>query len=316
MKIIFFGVRVSEQELLARAAKHDLSAHTVELNSTCLDEQYADHSDAEVISVFVKCRITKPVLDRFPKLKLIVLRSTGYDNVDLDECKKRAITVSNVPSYGEHTVAEFTMALILALSRKLCAAINRVRTTAHFSTDELTGFDLKGKTLGVIGTGRIGQHVIRMAQGFGMNVVAYDAFPRSDLAQEMNITYSTLDGVLTASDIISLHIPYTTETHHLINTRTLGQMKQGSYIINTSRGGLIDTGALLASLNAGTLAGAALDVLEGETGTIPEELLADHRILITPHNAFNTKEAIGRIIGTTCENILSFDKGSTVNKVA
>ncbi len=293
-----------------------------------------DSADAEVVSPFIYTKLTAEALNRWPKLKLIATRSTGFDHIDLAECARRGITVCNVPSYGENTVAEHTFALILALSRKVHEAFVRVRA-GNFSLDGLRGFDLKGKTIGVIGAGHIGLHVIRIARGFGMNVLAYDVRRDHFLAEVLGFEYSDLDALLGGSDIITLHAPYNRHTHHLINPGNIGKIKRGAILINTARGGLVDTEALLKALDDGTLAGAGLDVLEGEETVLEESALLrdqtnpellrraiqNHLILkkpnvvFTPHNAFNSQEALERILQTTVENITAFAAGAPKNVV-
>jgi D-lactate dehydrogenase len=242
--------------------------------------------------------------------------------------------VSNVPFYGENTVAEHTFALILALSRKVHEAFVRVRA-GNFSLDGLRGFDLKDKTIGVVGAGHIGLHVIRIARGFGMSVLAFDVRRDNFLAEVLGFTYADLDALLGRSDIITLHAPYSKHTHHLINRDNVGRIKPGAILINTARGALVDTDALLMALEKKILAGAGLDVLEGEE-TVYEEsaLLGDsvnperlrqaiqnHLILkhpnvvFTPHNAFNSQEALERILQTAADNIAAFAAGTPKNVV-
>jgi len=316
MNISFFGVRDSEYPLLTSSLVSQIpNAHVRVHREHLTPDIKLENFDDEVISVFVDCIVSKEVIGRFPNLKLIVARSTGYDNIDSAECQKRNIVVCTVPSYGEHTVAEFTFALILALSRKVFDCVARVKSTHDFTKDGLTGFDLCGKTLGIIGTGKIGQHVARMAQGFEMRVVAYDTFPRNELALQLGFTYVPLDELLARSDVVTLHVPHIPETHHLMNAENFTRLKAGAYIINTSRGGVLDTIALKAGLMSGHVGGAALDVLEEESGTIDQELLNIPNLLITPHTAFNSREAIGRILATTIENIIAFQKGTPQNTV-
>ncbi len=293
-----------------------------------------DDPDAEVVSPFIYTKLTAEALNRWPKLKLIATRSTGFDHIDLAECARRGITVCNVPFYGENTVAEHTFALILALSRKVHEAFVRVRA-GNFSLDGLRGFDLKGKTIGVIGAGHIGLHVIRIARGFGMNVLAFDVRRDHFLAEVLGFEYSDLDALLGRSDIITLHAPYNRHTHHLIHPGNIGKIKRGAILINTARGGLVDTEALLKALDDGTLAGAGLDVLEGEETVLEESALLrdqtnpellrraiqNHLILkkpnvvFTPHNAFNSQEALERILQTTADNITAFAAGAPKNVV-
>lgn len=314
MRITFFGVRPTERGYLETYVQTTLPNDQITLlNERLTLEQIPSDTTAEVISVFIECKVTKEVIEKFTNLKLIVARSTGYDNIDVAACATQGITVCNVPSYGEHTVAEFTFALILTLSRKMFDCVARVKVTRGFSKEGLIGFDLMGKTLGVIGTGRIGQHVIQIAKGFGMNVVAHDAFPRPELQSQLGFTYVPIETLLATSDIITLHVPAIKETQHMINAEALAKMKNGAYIINTSRGMVIDTAALKDSLRNGHLAGAGLDVLEDETGPVDSELLNMPNVVITPHNAFDTKEAIERILETTLQNIATFEKGPPQN---
>ncbi|HEY3333055.1 MAG TPA: hydroxyacid dehydrogenase [Capsulimonadaceae bacterium] len=292
-------------------------------------------ADADVISVFVHSRITPDVFAEMPALKMVATRSTGFDHVDPAAALERGIIVSNVPTYGENTVAEHTFALILALSRNLHKAY--VRTSAgDMSMHGLTGFDLQGKTIGVVGTGHIGLHVIRIAHGFGMNVIAYDPYPNSTLAELLNYKYVSLDDLLAQSDIVTLHAPLTPQNKHLIGAHNIGTMKQGALLINTARGGLVDTVALISALDSGLLRGAGLDVIEGEeifseekqllgAGNMTEEhlrmalrnitLLRRPDMVITPHIAFDSTEAIERILATTVENIRAFRAGTPRNMV-
>jgi D-lactate dehydrogenase len=233
-------------------------------------------------------------------------------------------------------VAEFAFALLLTLSRKMYPSLKRVKEQGKFNFDGLRGFDLKGKTLGVVGTGHIGTYVVKIAVGFGMNVIAYDPFPNEKLATEFHFTYVSLEDLLAQSDVITLHVPYMPATHHLINSENVKKIKRGAVLINTARGPLVETQALVWGLRNGIIAGAGLDVLE-EEGFVKDELemlehghpaaeqlmtaLADHELMtmdnvvITPHNTFQTSEAIQRILNTTVENIKAFVQGSPTNVV-
>ena len=292
--------------------------------------------EAEVRCGFLDSKIVEADMIRFPALKLIATRSTGFDHIDLAAAKARGIAVANVPFYGENTVAEFAFALLLALSRRVIDADERVRTGA-FSPAGLRGFDLAGKTLGVIGTGHIGAHVIRMAKGFGMKVLGFDAFPNAELSHTLDFSYVPLPELLASSDILTLHVPYNEHTHHLINRGNIADIKKGAYLVNTARGAVVETDALVEALQKNILAGAALDVLE-EEGDLNEEaalLTAPHpnesaikialenhyliehpRVIVTPHLAFNTREAVERILDTTIGNIRGFAAGSPVNIVS
>jgi D-lactate dehydrogenase len=288
----------------------------------------------EILAAFVETPITAEILNTLPNLKLIASMSTGYDHIDLEATAKRGITVCNVPTYGDVTVAEHTMALILALTRKLFSSIKRVKE-GKYDFHGLRGMDLEHKTLGVIGTGKIGRQLIKRAKAFDMNVVAYDAFPNTAAAQELGFSYIELPKLLEQSDIISLHAPLLPSTEHLINKDNIKHIKKGAYLINTARGALVDPEALIMALQEGILAGAGLDVLEGEhliqneehliSGDVsPQDLrlsllnkmiIENQNVIITPHNAFNSNEAIQRIIDTTLTNIKRFCTGKPENIV-
>lgn len=283
--------------------------------------------DFDIVSVFVGSQIDKNVIDAFPNLKLITTRSTGFDHIDLNATKEKNISVAYVPGYGDNTVAEFAFGLILTLSRKIYEAYNRLRETGSFSSEGLRGFDLAGKTIGIIGVGRIGRHMIKIANGFNMNVIACDSFPKEELCRQLSFKYVSLDELLANSDIISLHVPYLPSTHHLINTANVSKIKPGAIVINTARGAILETDALINGLNSGIIAGAGLDVLE-EEGFLGDEksfvlndkeeghnlkiVIQNHvlidmpNVIITPHNAFNTQEALQRILDADIENIKSF----------
>ncbi len=322
MKIAFFEIEKWEERLFRKKLKgHKLLFFNETLNLTNVSKI----KDFDIISTFIYSKIDKKILSKLPKLKMIVTRSTGYDHINMAETRKRKITICNVPSYGENTVAEHAFALILALSRKVHKSYVRIQK-GDYSIKGLKGFDLMDKTIGVIGAGKIGLHVIRIAKGFGMNVLAYDMYPNHFLAEVMGFKYADLNEVLKKSDIISLHIPYTKQTNHLINSKTINLMKKGVIIINTSRGGVVDTKALLNGLNSKKIGGAGLDVIEGEK-LIKEEkqflhkakysetkkiletdykLLSKDNVVFTPHIAFYSQEALERILDTTVDCILKF----------
>ncbi|MBU0661211.1 hydroxyacid dehydrogenase [Patescibacteria group bacterium] len=287
----------------------------------------------EVLGVFVDSYVTKKVIESLPKLKQIVTFSTGYSHIDLKTAKKRKIPVCNVPSYGEHTVAEFAMGLILSLTRQIFPSVKRIKEGSYdyhgLRGNDIMGSDLHQKTVGIIGTGNIGKHIIRMLKGFDIEIIAHDLFPKKTLAKELGFSYVTLPQLLKKSDVISLHVPLFDSTYHMINKTAIKKMKKGVYIINTARGGLIDSEALLWGLEEGIVAGAGLDVLEGEDlledplkllcedCTIKDtrislinNVLIDHpKTIITPHIAFNTTEAVQRIIDTSTAQIKAFSRG-------
>ena len=332
MKLAFFELHEWEEKFLRE--RMDARLELAVFRGVLEDDDLGGIADAEIISPFIYSKLTAERLAKLPQLKMIATRSTGFDHIDVAECARRGVTVCNVPFYGENTVAEHTFALILALSRKVHEAFVRVRA-GNFSLDGLRGFDLKDKTIGVVGAGHIGLHVIRIARGFGMNVLAFDVRRDNFLAEVLGFEYADLDPLLGRSDIITLHAPYNKHTHHLINGDNIAKIKRGAILINTARGGLVDTDALLTALDEGILAGAGLDVLEGEE-TIYEEsaLLGDEvnperlrraiqnhvilkkpNVVFTPHNAFNSQEALERILATTAENITAFVAGSPKNVV-
>ncbi|MDO8444381.1 MAG: hydroxyacid dehydrogenase [bacterium] len=329
MKIAFFELEDWEKKFF----EAKLSAHELSFFDEPLTEYFDQKCDAEIISVFIYSKIDAKVLDKLPKLKFIATRSTGYDHIDIAECKKRGIVVSNVPSYGENTVAEHTFALILALSRKIIESANQTKV-GNFDLTDLRGFDLKGKVIGVIGTGKIGSHVVRMAHGFEMRILAFDPLKNDELIDHYGLKYVELEELLSQSDIITLHLPLNDKTKHLISESNIGKIKKGAYLINTARGGLVETTALVKALEEGILAGAGIDVLEDEID-IKEEwqllskkfsreqmainlanniLLKNPKVIITPHNAFNSQEALQRIMDTTEENIEGYVAGKIINQ--
>jgi len=331
MKIAFFETTPADQNFLAPLF-HD---HEVTFFSEPLTEENAsDATDFEIISVFVYSSLTPSVLEKLSHVRCITTRSTGFDHIDLSFFTAKNISVLNVPYYGENTVAEHAFALILALSRNVHKSYAR-GLKKDFSIDGLIGFDLKDKTLGVIGTGHIGLHVIRIAKGFGMHVLAFDVFHNTFLSEILHFKYASLDEVLSQSDIITLHTPYNEHTHHLINNESIQKIKKGSLLINTARGGLVDNDALIRALDEKILAGAGLDVLEGEE-YIKEEsfclqedctplrarqieqnknLLSRDNVVFTPHIGFYSEEALTRILETTADNITQFILGKRENQV-
>ena len=281
-----------------------LNADTADLASGC-----------DAVCVFVNDSVDAEVIDRLYGLgiRLIALRSAGYNNVDVRAAFGK-IHVVHVPSYSPYAVAEHAMALLLTSVRRIHKAYNRTREF-NFSLSGLTGFDLHGKTVGVIGTGRIGRIFIDICRGFGMNVIAYDAFP----AKDCPATYVTPEELFEKSDIISLHCPLTDETRHLINGESIGKMKKGVVIVNTSRGGLIDTDALLEGIKSRRIGAACLDVYEEEADIFFEDrsghilnddqlsrLISMPNVIVTSHQAFLTEEALNNIAETTVKNVLSY----------
>ena len=312
-------------------------------------------ADARVVSLFIHTQIDARFLAAHPELKLIVTRSTGTDHLDVDACRRSGVTVANVPSYGEHTVAEHTFALILTLSRRLREVIGTPGKTDRVAYEPVRAFELRGKTLGVIGAGRIGRHVIRMARAFGMKILTFDIADNPCPPEVEDCEAATLERLLGEAHILTLHVPLLPETHHILNRDALARCRRGVVVINTARGGLIDTDALLEALDSGQVGRAGLDVLEEDslirqdtarviseqivrrlhTVTGPTELhdrapgrikelenllrnqrlLARPDVIFTPHVAFNSVEAIERINRITAENIRLFLNGEPSNVV-
>jgi D-lactate dehydrogenase len=333
MRIAVFETEQHEAPVFARLT----AGHDLRLVEQPLQEGNADgFSDVEAVSTFIYSTLGQAVLERLPALKLIATRSTGYDHIDMAYCAARGVTVCNVPTYGENTVAEHVFALLLALSHRLIEAVERARS-GPFSPEGLRGFDLEGKTLGVVGTGNIGRCVIRIAKGFGMRVIAFDALPDEEFAAQNGFAYVGFDELLSESDVITLHVPATPQTHHLLSAAAFARMKDGVVIINTARGEIIETRALIQTLTSGKVAAAGLDVLPDEP-LIREEaelicsiycdqhdlrnIVAGHilmrmrNVIVTPHSAFNTHEAVARIVKTTVDNIEAFAAGDPQNVVA
>lgn len=333
MKVVLFDLEQNEIETYSQLLA---GTSEVDCNSEPLNEQTIDlASNADVISVFVTSKITAAMLSKLPNLKYIVCRSTGYDNIDIESAKNHDVAVCNVPNYGEHTVAEYAFALLLSLTRKIQDSIAQVQD-GQIDHTLLVGTDLAGSTLGVIGAGKIGQRVIKIAKGFEMNVVAYDPFPKPEVAKRLGFEYVELDDLLTTSDFITLHVPAVKENQKLIDKETLCKLKSSAILINTARGDLVDNLALIDALQNNKLAGAGLDVLDGEAmididqemallknGSAKELKLSAElavlekmpNVILSPHNAYNTKQALQRIRKSTVETIIGFGESKIINQV-
>ncbi|PIQ83102.1 MAG: hydroxyacid dehydrogenase [Candidatus Omnitrophica bacterium CG11_big_fil_rev_8_21_14_0_20_64_10] len=327
VKAVFFETEPWEKRYLTRALKGTGVVPRF-VREPLLPQTLAEARGAGILSVFIYSKLDRALIRKLKGVRLIVTRSTGFDHIDLAACRSAKIQTANVPFYGENTVAEHTFALILALSRNVHKAY--VRTVrGDFSLTGLQGFDLKGRTIGVVGTGRIGLHVIKMAKGFGMEVLAHDIRRDSFLSEVLDFRYVDLPELLAGSDIVSLHLPANPSTRHIMNRKIFAQMKRGALLINTARGSLVETNALVEALDDGIVGGAGLDVLEGEElvkeerqlleKDFPKEKLVTllqnnillHRdnVVITPHIAFDSREALERILETTAENIRGFLRG-------
>lgn len=278
---------------------------------------------AQAVCVFVNDRLDRPCLEALAAehVKLVALRCTGFNNVDVAAAKALHLPVTRVPVYSPYAVAEHAIALLLTLNRRIHRAFNRVREL-NFSLNGLVGFDLHGKTAGIIGTGKIGRIVAGILHGFGMRLLAYDPFPNRDWAAQHGVEYVSARTLAERSDVVSLHVPLTPETKYVVRRETLELMKPGAILVNVSRGALIDTTALIEALKSGRLGGVALDVYEEEEGIFFEDLsgqvlhddelarlLTFPNVLITSHQAFLTREALSDIARTTVANLEALGTG-------
>ena len=326
-----FDTKPYDREALQRAsANHGIEWHFLDFRLT--QDSASAARNARAVCVFVNDELSRPCLEVLAAqgVELIALRCTGSNHVDVDAAKQLKLTVTRVPVYSPHAVAEHAVALLLTLNRKTHRAFNRVREL-NFSLNGLVGFDLHGKTAGIIGTGKIGRVTAEILHGFGMRVLAYDLFPNYEWARQAGVEYAEVSVLLRGSDVISLHTPLTAETRYIIRADTIKLMRRGSILINVSRGALVDTKALIQALKSGRLAGVGLDVYEEEEGIFFEDLsgevlhdddlarlLTFPNVLITSHQAFLTGEALSEIAGTTVANISalagheSFVEGSVV----
>ena len=327
-----FDTKPYDREALEQASSgHGIDWHFLDFRLT-VDTAHGA-KNARAICPFVNDLMDKPCLQELARqgVELIALRSAGFNHVDIDSAKELGVTVTRVPAYSPHAVAEHAVALLLTLNRKTHRAFNRVREL-NFSLNGLVGFDLFGKTVGLIGTGKIGRVTGEILRGFGMRVLAHDVFPDRKWAQQAGVEYvESLPVLLQNSDVVSLHTPLTPETKYIIRAETIALMRPGSILINVSRGALVDTKALINALKSGHVAGVGLDVYEEEEGIFFEDLsggvlhdddlarlLTFPNVLITAHQAFLTREALGEIAQTTVANIAalagrkSFVEGSLV----
>lgn len=320
-KIVLFDTKPYDQKSFA-AVNHDFGFDIV-YQEVHLDRRTVSLCEgATGVCVFVNDMVDAEIINRLHTMgvRILALRCAGYNNVDLKAAQGK-LRVVRVPAYSPYAVAEHAVSLMLALNRKTYKAYHRTRD-GNFSINGLLGFDMHGKTAGVIGTGKIGRCLISILRGFGMTVLAFDAFPDAAYAKEAGIRYVTLDELYRESDIISLHCPLTRETHYLIGTDTIKKMKPGVMIINTGRGKLIDTAALISGLKTGHIGSAGLDVYEEESDYFFEDrsmepisddilarLLTFPNVLVTSHQAFFTVEALHNIASTTLENLRDYFEG-------
>lgn len=322
MKVPFYDAKPYDRPFFVKhGEEHGIEYQFHEFRLSA--ETAASAAGSEAICAFVNDTLDRACLEHLAAsgVRLVALRCAGFNQVDLKAAAELGIRIVRVPAYSPHAVAEHTVALLLTLNRKIHRAYNRVREH-NFSLNGLVGFDLHGRTAGLIGTGKIGKHTARILKGFGMEVLVYDVYPDEEWATEEGTTYVPLGELLARADVVSLHTPLTPGTHYLINERTLAAMKDGAYLINTSRGALIDTSALIESLKQKKLGGVALDVYEIEEGVFFEDLSHDvlqdddlarllgfPNVLVTSHQGFLTEEALSEIARVTTENLARLAKG-------
>lgn len=319
MKTAVFSTKSYDRQYIRDAAGERQSFSFLEPRLTRETAQLAEGHEA--VCVFVHDRVDRAVLDALAEMgcRLVAIRAAGYNNVDLEAARERKVAVVRVPAYSPDGVAEFTVGLMLTLNRGMHRAHDRIRR-GNFSLDGLMGFNMRNKTAGVIGTGKIGSSVARILMGFGCQVLAFDAFPDEQLAAE-GVRYVDFETLLQSAHIVTLHVPLLDDTRHLINAHTLARMRDGVMLINTSRGELVETGAAIEALKSGKLGALGIDVYEDEEGIFFEDLsnaiVADDRLmrlttfpntLVTSHQAFFTREAMENIARVTVGNIDQFER--------
>lgn len=335
LKIIFFDVEDYEYDVLKEACegRYEYELITRPLND--MTDFTQNILSADVISCFTTSRVTSEILEKFQNLKMIALRSVGFNHVDISYCKNNNIAVETTPNYGNKSVAEFAFGLLLDVSRKITRAYNHLMqevVNPHLSM----GFELGGKTMGIVGLGAIGAEMARLAHGFDMEILGYDIRENIELEEKYGVKYADFDSLLTNADVISLHAPLTENNYHLFNAESLSKMKPSAILINTARGELVDSQALYNALNKGLIRGAGLDVLEFEESLSNPDYLVDidrlsnnslkktilntrllklENVVITPHMAYDTIEAVTRILNTTIDNINAFSVGKIQNNV-
>ncbi len=328
MKVAVFSTHKFEKQYLldANAGKHHLALIEARLSASSV----ALAEGCEAISIFTGDKATAPILEALHKMgvKYLALRSAGFNHVDLNKAKQLHMKVARVPAYSPYAIAEHAVALMLALNRKLIRAHHRVMDL-NFSLDGLIGFDMNGKTVGIVGTGKIGSVLARILHGFGCRILAYDKLENKEVIEKYKVEYTNYESLCEQSDIISLHVPLTEETHYIIDTNSISMMKPGVMLINTSRGGLVNTKAVIDALKSSHIGSFGIDVYEQEEGLFFEDhsqdmlqddviarLMTFKNVLITAHQAFLTDTALKNISDTTIENLACFEKNSVnVNEV-
>ncbi len=334
-KILFFDVAEYEVEFLKEACEGKFEYQLIKESLNGLFELSKEQEDAQIISCFTTSRVPNDILEKFKNLELIALRSVGFNHIDIDYCKKNKIFVENTPNYGNMTVAEFALGLLLDVARKVTYSANNLKNSIVDAKCTI-GTEIFGKTIGIVGLGAIGSEMARLAHGIGLKILGYDLKENEELKEKYDVQYTDFETLIRNSDFISLHSPLTKENYHLFNKETFELMKPTAFIINTARGELIDTQALYNALIENRIAGAGLDVLESEDTLVDIEYLVDigrmspqalqktvlnnrlmklDNVIITPHIAYDTNEAINRILNTAISNINAFVEGKIQNNV-
>ena len=334
-KIVYFDVENDEYDYLKNQndGKYDYFLTGKSLNN--LDKIPEEYKDADVISCFTTSRVGKDVLEKFSKLRLIALRSVGFNHIDLNYCDEHDISVVNTPNYGNKSVAEFAFGLMIDVCRKITLSYLEYKDS-QTNAQKYIGSELGGKTVGVVGLGAIGSEFARLAYGFDMKILGYDIKENDKLKEMYKIKYTDFDSLLEKSDFISIHAPLTKDNKHLFNDKSFRRMKNTSVLINTARGEIVETQALYNALMQNEIAGAGLDVLESEetisdsdylvdinrlNNTVLKQTILNSRlqqlpnVIVTPHIAYNTHEAVFRILDITMQNINAFESGTIQNKV-
>lgn len=334
-KIVFFDADNFDKKFLNSKLSGNFDIEYVESSLNDMTELTEAQMKADIISCFTTSRVSRKVLEKFEKLKLIALRSVGFNHIDIEYCRENGIAVETTPNYGNMTVAEFAFALLLDVARRVTRTYMFMRNTDLIPRNT-TGIELYGKTLGIVGVGKIGAESARIGYGFGMKILGYDKYERDDLKEKYGLRYVDFDTLVQKCDFITLHAPATNDNYHLFNEKAFSQMKPNAIIVNTARGELIDTQALYNALRNKVICGAGLDVLESEETMENRDYLNDierlntrslqntifndrllrlNNAIITPHIAYDTQEAIERILNTTVDNINEFVDGRIQNNV-
>jgi len=335
--IIFAETTADDKHSLLEMLDKEIHPKISFLEQSANEENGELFKDASILLTFIHSKIDANLLAKLPHLTAIITRSTGYDHIDLEACRKRNIIVANIPSYGQNTVAEYTFTLILALARNLKPMIERIEKGV-FTRQGLQGFDLFGKTIGVIGTGKIGSHVVSIARGFGMNILCHAHYQEPDIISLGSVQYVPLNDLLQQSDIVTLHVPSNSSTFHLINKENIPLMKPSAMLINTARGPVIDIEAIVEQLHQKNLkGGVGLDTFESEEIWIEEKYLKNNtlsaielhkalmafsilhspNVILSPHNAYNTAEALERILQLSVDNLHHYiQTGEMITPVA